>query len=266
MKRINIIGTGRVGRTMLRLLGPSVGDVSSRTSQSARNAVSEAGHGQATVLKEMRPADIWLLTVPDAKIETVACQLAESAAPPATAIHCSGFCTADIMAPLQKNGWSLASAHPNLSFADPLLAANAFDGTPVGLEGEAAAVQAADTLFASLGAVTFSIPSENKALYHAAAVFSNNFATVLQSIARDAWRDAGVPTDLVPVLNETLLNATAENVARLGPQAALTGPAARGDTDVVAAQQRSIEDWKPEVAELYRTLSKLAESIKGRKK
>lgn len=263
MPIVNIIGAGRVGRTFLRLLGGQVQDIASGTRASAETAVRETGHGQATDLDRMRPADIWLLTVPDTQIANVAQALARTDAPPAIAIHCSGFHTADIMAPLSAKGWHLASAHPNLSFADPESAAARFGGTPCGIEGDAEAVAAIETILKNLGAQPFRIASDRKALYHAAAVFSNNFATVCQAIARAAWKDAGVPDDIAADLNASLLNATAENVVRHGPVAALTGPAARGDTAVVQAQARCVADWNEEAGRLYRELSALAARLKS---
>lgn len=126
------------------------------------------------------------------------------------------------------------------------------------------AVQAAEDLFASIGGVPFRIASERKELYHAAAVFSNNFATALQAIARAAWRDAGVPDEIAAQLNASLINATAENVVELGPVGALTGPAARGDRLVVKGQGEVVLEWNEEAGRLYVALSALAERLKSK--
>ncbi|MEO1536746.1 MAG: DUF2520 domain-containing protein [Pseudomonadota bacterium] len=261
MKTVNIIGAGRVGRTFLRLFGPRVQDIASATRASADAAVATTGHGQASDLGHLRPADIWILTVPDTQIAIASEALAETAAP-AIAIHCSGFHPAEIMAPLRRTGWHVASAHPNLSFADPDAAARRFAGTPCGVEGDDIAVAAIEPILVGLGAKTFRIASDQKALYHAAAVFSNNLATVLQAIARDAWRDAGVPDDIAAALNKSLLDTTAENVAKYGPQDALTGPAARGDTAVVEAQASQVAAWNTEAGAVYRRLSAMAMRLK----
>ncbi len=263
MPIVNIVGAGRVGRTFLHLLGDQVQDIASATRASADQAVADAGCGRATDLNDMRDADIWLLTVPDTQIAKAAEVLGDSKATPAVAIHCSGFHTADVMAPLRNKGWQLASAHPNLSFADPVTAASVFKGTPCGIEGDVLAIEAIESLLKKLGALPFRIPSDRKALYHAAAVFSNNFATALQAIAQAAWKDAGVPIDIAARLNESLLNATAENVARFGPVDALTGPAARGDMDVVEAQAKHVADWNDEAGRLYEDLSRLAIRLKS---
>jgi predicted short-subunit dehydrogenase-like oxidoreductase (DUF2520 family) len=263
MQTVNIIGAGRVGRTFLQLLGTKAQDIASATRASAEAAVEETGHGHATDLTQMRPADIWLLTVPDTQITSAAEALARMDAPPAIAVHCSGFHKADVMSPLKARGWLLASAHPNLSFADPGTAAARFRGTPCGIEGDTEAVETIEVLLTLLGAKPFRIESDRKALYHAAAVFSNNFATVCQAIARAAWKDAGVPDGIATDLNASLLNATVENVVRYGPVEALTGPAARGDTAVVEAQAQCVAEWNDEAGRLYRAFSEMAARLKS---
>lgn len=263
MPIVNIIGAGRVGCTFLRLLGSQAQDVASATRASAKTAVQETGHGRAADMGNMRPADLWLLTVPDMQVASVASTLAKAKMPPSVAIHCSGFHTADIMAPLRANGWHLASAHPNLSFADPETAARSFPGTPVGIEGDTAATDAVEKLMVEMGAFAFRIASDKKALYHAAAVFSNNFATVLQAVAQSAWSEVGVSDGIAARLNAILLQSTVTNVIEHGPVAALTGPAARGDRAVVEVQGNAVAEWHNEAGELYRALSDLAIRLKS---
>ena len=267
MTLINLIGAGRVGETLLRLMAanPAVTlqDVFRTNRAYAEMAVTSAGAGRIVgKITDMSPADIWFLTVPDTQIVVVAEQLAAVGALPAIAVHCSGFHAADVMVPLRTAGWQLVSAHPNRSFADPASAAADFPGTPVGIEGDAEAADQVDALMTELGGRTFRVASDQKALYHAAAVFSNNFATVLQAVAREAWRDAGVPDDIAEALNATLLSATARNVEQLGPQAALTGPAARGDSEVIARQGACVAEWHPEAGRLYAMLTEMAKSLK----
>lgn len=275
MLRVNVIGPGKVGRTILSLIGNrseiEVGDVLGGHPQNARRAVASLGVGRAVDrLQDMRPADLWFLTVPDDAVSGVARDLAEAhcdeeqdpdAARP-IAVHCSGFLSSEALSPLRDVGWLAASCHPVLSFADPEIAARQFPGTFCGIEGDAAAVDRIAACVAGLGGRPFTISAEKKALYHAAAVFSNNFAVVLQAIALEAWAESGVADDVARDLCSALLRATAENVAQKGPAAALTGPAARGDQDVVRNQQIVVQDWHQEAAEVYRVLSRLADRLK----
>lgn len=271
---VNLIGAGRVGRTLLRLLASRpemrVQHVASGSLASARAAVREAGAGRAVgAIADMAAADVWFLTVPDARIAEVAAALAQGVAGtkensrPCLAVHCSGYHPAAIMEPLAVKGWRLASAHPMQSFADPEGAAERFRDTWVALEGEAAARRALRPLLEALGARTFHIASESKVLYHAAAVFTSNFTTVLQALALDAWDAAGVPEDVARALNASLLASTLENIGRLGPAEALTGPAARGDRAVVRAEADALRAWQADAGEVYEILSAMAGRLKA---
>lgn len=263
MQRINLIGPGRVGETLLRCLltrpAYAVQDICGRDTERSRRIAKQFG-GTANDVETARPADIWLLTVPDGDISHIATQLAKRDLPAATAIHFSGFHSAQVMAPLAERGWQTASAHPNLSFADPATAALQFAGTLVGVEGSGAGV--ATALMTSLGAQCFPISADSKVLYHAAAVVSNNFTTVLQAVAHQLWAEAGVSDAVARKLGEGLTRAAAENVTAFGPAQALTGPAARGDKDVVQSEAETLSAWNTDAGELYAQLSQCAARLK----
>ncbi len=271
--KVNLIGAGRVGQTLLRLLY-DLPECTVQNILSTRHASSEAaaqfvGAGRAIeAYADLQPADLWLFTVPDTQIATAAANVAhvfkarkgQELAP--IAFHCSGFFAAEEMAPLRKLGWQLASVHPVLTFSDPKTAVRQFPGTFCGIEGDAPALERLKPLLIKMGAQPFPVKSESKSLYHAAAVISNNFTVVLQAIAREAWREAGVPDDVILELNKSLLQATEENVSTLGPQKALTGPAARGDVHVVKQQGEDVAQWHPTAGVLYKDLSRLARALK----
>lgn len=271
-KKLNVVGCGKVGQTLTRLLSASgaceVQDIASRNIDLAAEAAKfiQAGRPVQSIAA-MRPAEFWMFTVPDRLIGDAAAELAAALPPndPAAgtgpiAFHCSGFTPASALAPLQSRGFRLASAHPNLTFAEPAAAVEMFNGTPCGLEGDASALVEVRTLLEAIGALCFPVRTEHKALYHAAAVFSNNFTVVLQAIASEAWAAAGVPASIAAKIHAALLEATVPNVLRLG-SAALTGPAARGDMKVVRAQGTAVFGWQPEAGVIYQEMSRLARNL-----
>lgn len=267
MLRVNVIGAGKVARTFMLLFqgaeGVETQDVFSRSASSAEAAVGLGGGTVVAELAQMRPADIWLLTVPDDQIAGAAAELAASGVAPSAVVHCSGFLSSSVLEPLAEAGWQVASCHPVLSFADPESARDQFAGTYCAVEGNAEAAALVSDIVSRVGGQPFPVTAEKKALYHAAAVFSNNFAVVLQAIAADAWAEAGVPDDVATALGDKLLGGAAANVAKLGPQAALTGPAARGDQDVLRLQGAEVAAWHPEAGEVYRLMSDLAGRLKA---
>jgi predicted short-subunit dehydrogenase-like oxidoreductase (DUF2520 family) len=280
LRTLNLVGGGRVGQTLARLWQQQgtflVQDVLTTSWASAQAACDFIGAGTAVdALSAMRPAEVWMLAVPDAQVAQVAQALAEEFAARAArpgaaqttpsvpgadvvAFHCSGALGAAQLAPLAALGWHTASAHCILSFAHASSAVTQFPGTPCALEGDAAACAALRPAFQAIGGQCFDLTSEHKLLYHAAAVFATNFLPVLQTVAEDAWRATGVPSALIPGLRASLLANAVANITTLGPAAALTGPAARGDTAAIARQAVAVKDWDPAAGAAYEALSALA--------
>jgi predicted short-subunit dehydrogenase-like oxidoreductase (DUF2520 family) len=268
----NVIGCGRVGQTLAALLHQRgqvlVQDLYSRSFSSAEQAAKFVGAGHPVAeLAQMRAADVWLLSVPDAQVGAAAQALADAQGAKlagAVVFHNSGFLSAAELQPLQALGCHVASAHPVLNFASPDTGVRQFAATPCGLEGDAPALAWLHTALTAIGGRCFEIASADKPLYHAAAVFSSNFTVVLQGIAQDAWHSAGVPPELMRPLTEALLKSTVDNVLAMGPAKALTGPAARGDTAVVQAQGEVVKRWNAPAGEVYALLSQLAAELKQR--
>jgi predicted short-subunit dehydrogenase-like oxidoreductase (DUF2520 family) len=270
LKTLNVIGCGRVGQTLAALLHQHgvcvVQDLYSRTYASAEQAANFVGAGRvASALADMRAADVWLISVPDGQIAEVSAQLAAAqgeAMRGAVVWHNSGFLSAEALAPLQAVGASTASVHPVLSFATPASAVAQFAGTLCGLEGQPKALAVLHPWVAAIGGQGFEIETAKKPLYHAAAVFCSNFTVVLQGVAQEAWRESGVPAELLAPLTHALLQSSVANVAKLGPAEALTGPAARGDTAVVQRQAEVVKAWHPQAGEAYELLSDMATRLK----
>lgn len=265
MLTLNLVGCGRVGKTLAHLWhahqAVRIQDVLTTSAQSAAQAVAFIGCGAAVpTLARMRPADLWMIAVPDRQIEASASEMARTLAgrAGAMAFHCSGALGSSALAPLQEQGWQTASAHCILSFASPTEAIRQFAGTPCSLEGDAAVTACLHQIFTAIDARCFAIAAEQKILYHAAAVFATNFVPVLQAVAEDLWRGSGVPPELLPRLRSSLLRNAVDNIVTLGPATALTGPAARGDTALVNQQAAAVANWDETSGAAYRALSELA--------
>ncbi|SDV48325.1 Rossmann-like and DUF2520 domain-containing protein [Chitinasiproducens palmae] len=273
---LNVVGPGRVGQTLARLFHTAgvfrVQQVFGRDPARTRAACAFIGAGQASCdLADARHSAAWLLSVPDTQLAAVAAMVASVttiATPPSApplAFHCSGFLSASVLSPLAEHGWHTASVHPVYSFASPAAAVAGFAGTPCGVEGGIETTERLRQAFGAIGGVCFEVDSQRKPLYHAGAVFATNFLVVAQAVARDAWLAAGVAPALVPRLADALLDNTLANLRALGPERALTGPAARGDQAVVDAQAKVVTQWHAEAGDAYRALSTLAAQIARRR-
>lgn len=260
---LNLVGAGRVGRTLGRLWRQDgvlqIQDVLTTSAASTQAAVDFIGAGRAVpALDQMRPADLWLLAVPDRQIAASAQALAALGRPAALAFHASGALPAAELAALQSVGWHCASAHCLLSFADPARVLAQFGGTVCALEGAPAATTRLQPLFSAIGARCFALSSEHKLLYHAAAVWATNFLPVLQAQADTLWQHSGLPAELLPGLRARLLHHAVDNLLALGPAGALTGPAARGDTALVQRQGQALSALDADAGAAYAALSALA--------
>ena len=272
MKTLNIIGAGRVGRSLAHLWQGrgvfKIQHVLTTSAASAKEAVQFIGAGRAVhAMGDMRPAAVWMLAVPDGQIEATAVELSNTksagvfVASDAIVFHCSGALASTLMGRLQSLGCHLASAHCILSFSSPTTAVEQFAGTPCALEGDPLAVQSLQAAFTVIDAQPFALAAENKVLYHAAAVFATNFLPVLQVVAADLWRSTGMPQDMIAPLSARLLNNALQNITIQGAAQALTGPAARGDTELVIIQGKVVAEWNAQAGIAYDALSLLAAQI-----
>lgn len=271
LPRLNIIGAGRLGRTLARLWhetgAVAVGGVCNRSPASTRGTIAFIGAGEFCAnLSDLRPATLTLIAVPDTAIASVAGQLAD-AMPDwrgQLVFHCSGLHTAQLLAPLATRGAAVASAHPLHSFADPLTSLATFAGSVCTLEGDSEALATLTALFERIGAKTAVIGPRAKPLYHAAAAMASNYLVALLDSSAALLAHAGIAPTLATAMLEPLVRQTADNVFARGTTAALTGPIARGDSATVAEHLRAIEIDLPVLLPLYRALGAAALDIAAR--
>ena len=269
MPTLNLVGAGYVGRTLGRLFAArgvfAIQDVQTRGIASARDAVAFIGAG-TPVDGTARPADVWMLAVTDDAIADVAAALAQSTpVEGAVVFHCSGAKTSGELDALRRAGAVVASVHPVRSFADPTAVAAAFDGTFCGVEGDAAALAILLPAFEAIGARPVRIDPAAKTVYHAAAVFASNYVVTVMDAALRAYEAAGIPADVARELARPLATETLANVLRLGPEAALSGPIARGDAATVARQHAAVAAWDAPTGQLYDALASATWDLARRK-
>ena len=258
---LNIVGAGHVGRALGRLFERhgvfAVQDVLTRSQASARAAVDFIGAGRPVdAVDVLRPAAVWMLAVSDDRIDELARRLASGCAlNNAVVFHCSGAKASTELDAVREAGACVASVHPVRSFADPQQVADAFGGTFCGVEGDARALALLSPAFEAIGARVVPIDARAKTVYHAASVFASNYLTTVLDAALRAYQAAGIPAEVARELARPLATETLANVFRLGPETALSGPIARGDTATVARQQAAVEAWDPATGALYEALA-----------
>ena len=103
--------------------------------------------------------------------------------------------------------------------------------------------------------------AEDRAAYHAAGAIAANFLVALEACAERLAATTGITrAQLAP-----LVLATAEQWARLGPEAALTGPIARGDEGTVERHRAAIAERTPELLPVWTELAEVTRAVAGRR-
>jgi predicted short-subunit dehydrogenase-like oxidoreductase (DUF2520 family) len=258
---LNIIGGGRVGKTLGKLWNDAgllqMQDVLCRSMESAQTATDLIGAGTPiTEWSNLRPAAIHLLSVPDDAAQEAVATLAEHVDLQGSIVfHTSGWMASNILQQAQNKGAATASVHPIKGFADPALAASTFAGTPCGVEGNARALDALMPLFEKIGGKVFTIDAAQKPLYHVATIIGCNYMVALTSLAQQSLVAAGIDETQAMDILVPLLQGTVDNLQKLGPVKALTGPISRGDASSVQAHLDALQAWNPQVAETYADLA-----------
>jgi predicted short-subunit dehydrogenase-like oxidoreductase (DUF2520 family) len=265
MDTLNIIGAGRVGRTLARLWRENgvfeVQDVLDRTAEGAHAAIAFIGGGrQVREFGDMRAAAMWMVTPPDSRIVSCCEALAASCLLRSGDIvfHCSGSLASLEMAGAARLGACVASVHPLKSFAEPAAAAASFAGTWCAAEGNSRALEILRPAFERIGAKVTEIAPEHKTLYHAASVIACNYLVALVEVSVQCYERAGITREVALEIAAPLVRETADNVFRLGTAQALTGPIARGDYAVVMQHLGALKAWDPDLGDLYRRLGAVA--------
>lgn len=255
---VSIIGAGRLGTALavaLERQGYSIESLVARRAQKARNAAGLLdGNTQVLAAKQLlslRPANVFLITVPDDQIAEVAVQLSGLEFI-ATALHTSGALSADVLAPLHKRGWHTGSIHPLVSVSD---SDATLEGAFWSVEGDAAALRMGKAVVRDLGGQSFSIRSEDKPLYHAAAVMVSGNVVALFDVALEMLMRCGLDRKTARAILLPLIASTVRSLQTKDPAQALTGTFSRGDLETVKRHLAALK--KSELAdalELYRLL------------
>ena len=209
-------------------------------------------------------AEILFITTADLEIESTAHAIDRLVGPGTVVLHASGALSSEILGVLKQKGCATGSMHPLLSVSEPVRAAQNFADAYFCIEGDDAAVSAAVEIVNALGGRPFSIGSDLKALYHAAAVMASGHLTALADLAATVLAHCGVrAADPMEVLLP-LIKSTVGNLAVQSPSDAMTGPIARGDLNTVRRHVQAFDDAGLERArEVYLSLAAWAAELVG---
>lgn len=264
--RIAIVGAGKVGTA----LGVRWLLADHEIAVARHGAPTEERHQKflprtplMTAEEAVRSADVVMIGVPDPFIAGVCTSLRDALRAGQFVAHLSGAMGLDSLSAAGEAGASVLSIHPLQTFPD---VESAIGNIP----GSAMAITALDERSAALGEELaidaggrpFRLEDDMKSLYHAAAVFASNYLVAVAGQAATLFRAAGIADPVDAFL--PLSMASIENVARLGPEAALTGPVVRGDAAGVRRNLEALAQRAPDAVGPYVALAGLALALAAR--
>ena len=102
----------------------------------------------------------------------------------------------------------------------------------------------------SISDKVYKVSDEQRGIIHVAGVFANNFSNHMVTVAHDILAKNELPLEVI----KPLIVNTLQKILEMDPIDAQTGPAVRGDTDVMDKHIKFLED-QPELKNLYRLIS-----------
>lgn len=230
-----VIGPGRAGSALAAAVAGTdawtVDDVLGRGDDIAAAAVG---------------VDLLVLAVPDPSIAEVAAVVE----PVATTVvaHMAGSLGLDVLAPHGRR----AVLHPLASLPGGDRGADQLRGVWWGLSTGGDPL--ADELVADLGGHVLHVDDADRVRYHAAAAIAANHVVALLGQVERIAGSIGLPLGAYLPLVRTAV----ENVAAVGPAAALTGPVQRGDEATLARHRAALPaDERPAYDALVEEARKL---------
>ncbi len=263
---ITIIGAGKVGNTLGRILienGEKVVSVVSRSRRSALSAGRFLKCKTATTSLADIPSqtNLVLIATPHAAVESVAVSLAELEHvnfKRLSVCHASGMLTAAVLAPLAARGATVFSFHPLQTFPRDFAPKDIVPtarGIYYGVDGDAKGMRKAQQFAKKLEGMVVEIPPEMRAFYHASCVVASNHLTTLLFILEQMSATLGLNRRKFLPIFAPIIKATLSNVERTGPSKALSGPVARGGVETVAGHLASIKHIAPELLPYFTALT-----------
>lgn len=250
MMKVTLIGAGNLATQLgksLKNAGVGISQVYSRTEVSAK-ALAELLETEwlTDVSKFHDEADIYIFSVKD----SVLCELISEVCKgrgDKLFLHTAGSMP---MHCFEGKAKRYGVFYPMQTFSKAKDVS--FKNIPVFIEGNSVETEEVIRSLANkLSKRVITLSSADRKYLHLAAVWACNFTNHCYSVASDILGEHGIPFDvMLPLIDETT-----DKIHRISPKKAQTGPAVRGDRNVMNQQLELMND-RVDLQELYRLLSK----------
>lgn len=247
MVSVTIIGIGRVGGALALSLPPDKYSIDRLVYRGNSNLSSIAANLPNTEFVfwddiAQIDSDVVFITVQDAWIIPVSRGIASHIKSNPIVLHTSGSYPSSILNDLKAQDCKIGSLHPLVSISMPELGPERFRNAFFCVEGEERAVETAVGMVNDIGGRPFSIDTNFKTLYHAAAVTACGHLVALFDAAVEMMAKCGLsPEDSKTILMPLVLS-TVNNLNEQSTPAALTGTFARADIETFTRHLATLND------------------------
>ena len=263
-----VVGAGRVGTSLAvlwRRAGHRIVAVAGGAATPERAALYLTEVPVLDAIGAAKAAEIVVIATPDAAIGPVCEEMAVAGAldEAHAVVHASGATGLDALAAAATVGASTLSVHPLQTCPTVEAGVERIPGSTFAVTaGDEDGYALGERLARDAGGNPVRIDDERKPLYHAAAVFASNYLVTVTALAEQLGLAAGIGDPIAAFA--PLQEATLANIARVGPEEALTGPAVRGDGLTLQRNLEALERHAPEAVRSYVVLADLALTLAER--
>ena len=260
--RVTIMGAGALARALVEALPSSrvaLTIAARRPAEARRLAKLSKGAMARDRAEAVLKAQVVVLAVDDRALPVVAREIAplRRSWRGVVVLHAAGGVPVSALSPLARLGASTGVLHPILPLHRSGHARLA--GASARIAGAPKAVAAAKRLAAWTGLLALPRRRAERRLdvdlHHAAAALCTGDVLALLTLAEDALHASGVPRPAARRAALSAAAATLDRIRRLGPEATLSGPVARGDLPRLLRHLEALASVHPAAAPAHRALT-----------
>jgi predicted short-subunit dehydrogenase-like oxidoreductase (DUF2520 family) len=254
---VSVIGTGNLAWHLIRMFtisGISVSEVIGRNKERLHEMANEF-HIRG---KELEPdcvplGNIVFIAVSDTAIGKVIQKITPGNYIP---VHCSACTSIEIFQDKFEH-YGVFSLFPTFTKGSML----DYTKIPVFLEGNnSGSLEVLKNIAEKVTSAIYEIDSQKRMVFHLAGVMVSNFSNHLYTLAWKIMEDNHLNTSLLL----PLISSTADKVKHIQPVKAQTGPAARGDNEIMMKHIQLLGNY-PDIKDIYLQISRSIAEYSGKK-
>ena len=244
--RVVLVGAGNMA-TALAVALVKAGNVPlavwSRTAESAQMLADRVGTEWCCDIDALPQADVVIISIVDSALRKIAAKVAAKY-PDAIILHTAGSIPMNTLHECGAKRYGVLYPMQTVSKNNVV----PLDDVTTFVEGcDEVVAQHIEQLARTISNKVVYATSEQRSYLHVAAVFACNFSNAVYNMAAELLEKHGLPFEaMLPLIDEA-----ARKVHRMSPADAQTGPARRGDENVMNAHKAMLDDELSAIYSLF---------------